>query len=226
MENNYLVLTPVDQAIITSCKIIVDGLAEYLGNGYEFVIHSLENLDQSVIKIINGHYSNRREGAPITDLALSMLEKIKANGDMQSNTYYNKNKKGVIMKSTTIPITGENNRIIGLLCINFYTNIPLSELLANFTPTFSTSSVEDDHIIENFSDNIDDLILAAVEDASNNVIKNPEISTINKNKEIIHILNEKGVFKLKDAVIKVAQHMGISKNTVYMHLRNMLNGNE
>lgn len=222
MENNYLILTPSDQAILTSCKIIVDGLAEYLGNGYEFVIHSLENLDQSVIKIINGHYSNRREGAPITDLALSMLEKIKAHGDMHSYSYYNKNKKGVVMKSTTIPITGENNRIIGLLCINFYTDISFTDLLANFTPTFSSSS-ENDHMIENFSDNIDELILIAVEEASNNVIKNPQISTINKNKEIIYMLNEKGIFKLKDAVIKVAYHMGISKNTVYMHLRNLSN---
>lgn len=225
MEKKYLILTPVDQAILASSKVIADGLSEYLGNGYEFVIHSLENLDQSVIKIINGHYSNRREGAPITDLALSMLEKIKAHGDMQSYSYFNKNKKGVVMKSTTIPIIGENNRIIGLLCINFYTDIPLIDILANFTPTFSSSS-EDDHIIENFSDNIDELIQNAVEEASNIVIKNPDISTSNKNKEIIHILNEKGVFKLKDAVIKVADYMGISKNTVYMHLRNMANENE
>ena len=43
----------------------MDGLALYLGEGYEFVLHSLEDLSHSVVKIINGHYSNRKPGAPI-----------------------------------------------------------------------------------------------------------------------------------------------------------------
>ena len=42
----------------------MDGLALYLGEGYEFVLHSLEDLSHSVVKIINGHYSNRKPGAP------------------------------------------------------------------------------------------------------------------------------------------------------------------
>ena len=40
-------------------------------------------------------------------------------------------------------------------------------------------------------------------------------------KEIISILHQKGIFNLKDAVVKVAHCMGISKNTVYMHVRNL-----
>ena len=48
----------------------MDGLALYLGEGYEFVLHSLEDLSHSVVKIINGHYSNRKPGAPITDFLL------------------------------------------------------------------------------------------------------------------------------------------------------------
>ena len=54
MEKANIALTEVDKMILESCKTVVDGLADYLGDGYEFVLHSLENLDQSVIKIING----------------------------------------------------------------------------------------------------------------------------------------------------------------------------
>ena len=42
-----------------------------------------------------------------------------------------------------------------------------------------------------------------------------------KNKEIVAILYQKGIFNLKDSVITIANHLGISKNTVYMHIRNM-----
>lgn len=40
------------------------------------VLHSLEDTEHSVIKIINGHHTGRTEGMPITDLALQMLEEI------------------------------------------------------------------------------------------------------------------------------------------------------
>ena len=52
-------------------------------------------------------------------------------------------------------------------------------------------------------------------------MKNSEISLTNKNKEIVIRLEEKGIFNIKDAVIKVAEQLEISKNTVYMHLRNI-----
>ena len=58
------------------------------------------------------------------------------------------------------------------------------------------------------------------------VIKNRKInddksiSNGNKNKEIIRILYKQGLFKIKDSVIKIANKLGISKHTVYLHLRN------
>lgn len=71
-----IVLTETDRMILESYKNLLEGLSAYLGNAYEFVLHSLENYDRSVIKIINGFHTGRTEGAPITDLALSMLEEI------------------------------------------------------------------------------------------------------------------------------------------------------
>ena len=222
MKDNYLILTEADKLILSSYKVLIDGLDNYLGTGYEFVIHSLENLDKSVIKIVNGHYTGRVEGAPITDFALSMLEKLKENNDLKSVSYFNKSKTGVIMKSTTIPIIGENERIIGLLCMNFYMDTPFSEIVAKFTPDFKQASEStEDIVVENFAESIDDIILEALEDAKLKVMHNQNISASNKNKEIIHVLNSKGIFNMKDSVIKVAAFMGVSKNTVYMHIRNL-----
>ena len=73
MEQTEIVLTPAERLILNSYRDLVCGLEDYLGIGYEIVLHSLESMEHSVIAIANGHYTNRHEGSPITDLALDML---------------------------------------------------------------------------------------------------------------------------------------------------------
>lgn len=57
MDIPYIELTATDRQILNSYALMLDGLGAYLGEGYELVLHSLESLDHSVIKIINGHYT-------------------------------------------------------------------------------------------------------------------------------------------------------------------------
>lgn len=219
MGRNYITLTATDNLILESYKVMIDGMAEYLGEGYEIILHSLQNLDKSVVKIINGHYTGREEGASITDLALSMLAKIEESNEVKSLCYFTKNKAGVTLKSATIPIVGEHNRIIGLLCMNFHTEIAFAKMLSSFMPGASNSN----QIMENFTDNVDDLVSAALEEAKNKILPNPAISPTNKNKEIICILHQKGIFNIKDSVVKISELLNISKNTVYLHIRNLEN---
>ena len=219
MGRNYITLTATDNLILESYKVMIDGMAEYLGEGYEIILHSLQNLDKSVVKIINGHYTGREEGAPITDLALSMLAKIEESNEVKSLCYFTKNKAGVTLKSATIPIVGEHNRIIGLLCMNFHTEIAFAKMLSSFMPGASNSN----QIMENFTDNVDDLVSAALEEAKNKILPNPALSPTNKNKEIICILHQKGIFNIKDSVVKISELLNISKNTVYLHIRNLEN---
>ncbi|WZL73007.1 PAS domain-containing protein [Clostridiaceae bacterium 35-E11] len=221
MCEKEIVLTKTDLEILNSYKEMVVGLGSYLGSGYEITVHSLEDFHHSVVQIINGHYSGRNVGSPITDFALSMLSKIERSDDKTAITYFNKNKNNVLLKSTTIPILGENERIIGLLCINFYTNIPLSDILCQLIPQDATN--EETKSIENFTDDIDDLILNALNEVKKEVLDNPSISSSNKNKEIIISLEHRGIFNIKDSISKIADLLNISKNTVYMHLRNLKN---
>lgn len=55
-------------------------------------------------------------------------------------------------------------------------------------------------------------------EARSSVMNNPAIPSVNKNKEIIGILNSKGLFNIKDSVNSVAKALDISRNTVYLHL--------
>lgn len=217
MEDSYIELTKQDRLILESYKILLDGLADYLGEGYELILHSLENLDKSVIKIINGHYTGRSEGAPITDLALNMLKKISNSQTPQASSYFSHSKNGALLKSTTIPIVGENQKIIGLLCMNLHTEISFLKMVSTFLPNEPDFKPQQ----ETFAENVDDLIVSTLTTARAHVLNNPDISSSNRNKEIIAYLYEKGIFKMKDSVIKVATLLGISKNTVYMHIRNL-----
>lgn len=218
MRTHGIELTTIDRMILQSYCNIIDGLAEYLGKSYELVLHSLENLDHSVIHIVNGGHTGRKIGAPITDKALRMLDVIEHDNKTQV-TYFSKNKKGEPLKSTTLAITGENKRIIGLLCMNFYMNSSFADFIASFTipETISTNMNSD----ENFAENVDDLIFSSMASARESVQNDSSILPSNKNKAIIKILYDHGIFNIKDAVIKVAILMNISKNTVYMHLRNL-----
>jgi predicted transcriptional regulator YheO len=209
----------VDHIILNSYKIVMEGLSNYLGDGYEFVLHSLEDLDHSVVKIINGQHTGRKEGAPITDIALRMSSEI-TNHQQNYISYHTRNRKGEPLKATTIAIRGERDRVIGLLCINFYLNTPLFEFISSLSDaTFAKAGF----ISENFVENSTELITEIVLQIKKEVDSNKEIPLSLKNKEIISILYNQGIFNLKDAVAKVSKTLKISSNTVYMHLRKCQN---
>lgn len=218
MTQPNIVFTPEDRCILESYKTTVEGFAEYLGEGYEVVLHSLENLNHSVIKIINGHHTGRKEGAPITDLALDMLNRIQTEGLPGHISYFTHNKKGEPLKSTTITIAGTEGKIIGLLCINFYLNTPVSSIIADLHPV-ETSGRK--YQSENYADKPQELVARAVSEAIEQVKLNPAIPASLKKREIISILDEQGIFQFKDSVIQVAELLTVSKNTVYLHLRNL-----
>lgn len=218
MKQLCVSLTHTDRLVLESYKTLADGLCDYLGSCYEVVLHSLEDMDKSVIKILNGFHTGRSEGAPITDLALEMLSRIKETNDAHYISYLCKNKKDEPLRSSTIAIKGEHDRIIGLLCINFYLNSPFNDVIKNFYVEHNPASFP---INENFADDVEDIIEKAVNQARQRVLADDRITVSLKNREIVLELYRKGIFNLKDGVYRTAELLNISKNTVYMHLRNL-----
>ena len=218
---SYLRLSEVDKQILHSHALMLDGLGNFFGITHEVILHSLENLESSAIKVINGHFSNRKEGAPITDMALKMLSQVESEHDYAVKPYYNKNQKGVILKSSTIPVIGENDRIIGLICINMHLEMPLIDYLQDLLPSGQQNDMSQElKNSEHFSDNIDELITTSLTKVKQAVESDPNVSHLNQNKEIVIRLYDQGIFNLKDSVIKIADRLGISKNTIYLHIRN------
>ena len=229
MKENNLKLTKVDRTILESYRCMLDGLSHYLGTSYELVLHSLEDYNHAAIKVINGFHTGRSEGAPITDLALEMLEKIEEHKEpLQGITYFGKNKKGEPLKSATLVVRGENQRIIGLLCMNCYLNTPTMDFLKSFIPPEKVQEILPSPVAslpaESYSTNTSELVEKMVQQEQQTVMADSAVIFTNKNKEIIRRLYAKGVFNLKDAVLKTSQILNVSKNTVYLHLRNIESG--
>ncbi|KAF7964188.1 hypothetical protein AWV80_41150 [Cupriavidus sp. UYMU48A] len=209
-------LSAAERLILQSYCTLLDGFASYFGGGYEFVLHSMESLDHSVIKIVNGHHTGRKIGAPVTDLALSMLARLEAQGGATYVTYGNRTKRGEPLHSSTIAIKGEKGRTIGLLCINFYLNTPLNQI---FSDLFKTTLESNGNVKENFAANVEETVSEAVQAARRRVEAQDGRNALIENKKIVEDLYCQGIFKLKGAVQTVAESLGISKNTVYLHLR-------
>jgi len=59
MEHYHVILSKTDRYILESYHDIAEYMADFWGEGCEVVIHNLERLDNSVMKIVNGYHSSR-----------------------------------------------------------------------------------------------------------------------------------------------------------------------
>ncbi len=72
--------TNEDREALKSYYRLADTIADLIGPHCEVVIHSFESLENSVVKIVNGHHTGRKIGSPITDLGLRMWSRFEKNG--------------------------------------------------------------------------------------------------------------------------------------------------
>lgn len=97
---------------------LVEFLGYALGPSYEIALHDLTDKDKSIIAIANGHVSGREVGAPLTNVALSILrDKSYEQADYRVNSY-GVSVNGKDLRSSTFYIK-EGGELTGLLCINF-----------------------------------------------------------------------------------------------------------
>ncbi|MBE2895118.1 helix-turn-helix transcriptional regulator [Spirabiliibacterium falconis] len=215
-------LTRVDKLILQSYEPVLAMLKNFLGEQCEAVLHSLDDLHHSVINIVNPHLTGRRIGSPITNTALQMLKKMNEEHVFVTESYFTHTKSGQKMRSITQAIIGENERVIGLLCVNLNLDTSLNQFMSFLlTPNQSSKPMVEQAIEqEQFAESIDDLFTQTISKVLEDIHTRSDITANNKNKVIISRLYSQGLFELKGAVKIVATILNISQHTVYLHLRN------
>ncbi len=223
--------TDEDRHLIANFVPLVDGLASLLGTGCEVVLHAFDQLDASVIKIANGHVTGREAGAPATDFALAQLRQTTVHPQEQGpqeqgpqeqvswRSYFSRNRQGQLLKSASMTIRNRQQQPIGMLCVNFSLDAPLSSLLAALSLPGMANSLDTVPVgleNESFANSVDDLVAQVMA----KVDADTRLPASARNKAIITTLYDRGLFEIKEAAHRVAERLAISRHTVYLHIRN------
>lgn len=204
-----------DRRVLKALEPVVDAIATLFGNNCEVLIHSLEDLSRSVVKIANGHVTGRSLGSPITDLGIKTIRNADDSSSDVVGSYFSKTSTGKTLKSVTALIRNEN-KPIGMLCINLDLSVPLEDVLNTFAVNWTGRGVESP---ENFAMSSEELIHVTLDKAIEKMSRERQISANTRNKKIVQELHQQGIFDIKGAVDMVAKELGVSRYTIYNYLR-------
>lgn len=209
---------------IRSYLPLVDFIAEIACPGSEVVLHDVRNKDKSLVAIRNGQISGRDIGEPMTDFASRILSRGQRENKNYLTNYIGKaGNSGKFLKASTYFIRDDNNEIIGMLGIN--TDISaFSEMHRILTQIMA---VEDDIRSDSPEDNsredkdisVKEMVNAVMEQILNAYVVDASHMTGEEKREVVDILNERGVFLLKGTIAEVAQRLEVSEQTVYRYLK-------
>jgi len=212
--------TDEDKNILKSHEAIVDAIAAFLGTSCEVTLHSLEDVDHALIKIVNNEHTKRKPGHPLTDQGKQILEDFKASGKQDKSHYTTTSASGDPMRSLFTVITNKE-KPIGLIGINYNMNTPLSEFISTFS-IFNQNRLKEEHSEHSSAPtSVEEMIHDAVSEMITNISTNINIPNHEKNKYIVYGLYDKGIFDIKGSVIMVAKELKLSKFTIYSYIREL-----
>ncbi|MEG6616825.1 PAS domain-containing protein [Peptococcaceae bacterium 1198_IL3148] len=194
---------------------VAEGIVQTFGKNCEVAIHDLLRPESSLI-YVTGTVTNRKIGAPATNI---VLENLRKHGHDCEDLigYKNVTKDGRVLKSSTIYVRDDDGKIIGCLCINY----DISELIVhkNYMEQFMAFG-------EKFQNETSEFFASDITEVLDNMIEQViaktalPVAMMQKEDKISVVLelDDKGVFMIKGAVDKVAAMLGVSRYTIYNYL--------
>ena len=203
-------------------------LSAALGDNCEIALHDLTSKDQEIVAISNNPISGREVGAKLSNLSLHYLEeKQYLNHDYVMN-YKTVGNDGKLMRAATYFIKEEGRETpVGMLCINV--NISNLEYLTSTIKKILGIKEEKD--IEFKMDNPVEILSSPLDEMIDMYIKEclekmgfpsyflAERLNVDEKIKVVKYLQEKGTFKVKGAIVLVAEKLAVSEPTVYRYLK-------
>lgn len=202
----------MSREILRKYEVVVDFLADYLGENTEVVLHDVQDVEHSIIKIRNGHINDRKVNDPITDFALKTLKNASDDKGYKAN-YIGLSTDNKRLKCATLFIKDDNSKIIGMLCVNTLVEdiIAATELISSMMLNINTIN----HHEEQFGQNLDDMTNSIIGTTLAKYDHNVHDLSSHDKQEIIKELNDEGLFLLKGSIPKTAEALNISSPSVY-----------
>ena len=192
-------------------------LEQQLGYDSEIVLHDLTgDYNHTIISIRNSHITQRKIGDCGTNLGLEVLQG--KTGDQYN--YITHTKDGKTLRSSSMYIRDDENKVIGSLCIN--TDITDYQKVVEKLKRLTHNHEEniDEFFNGNVGDLLDDLITNAIDKVDT------PVSAMNRKEKIacIKYLEEKGAFQISKSGERVCEVLQISKYSLYSYLDKIRNG--
>jgi len=201
--------------ILKSYMPVVEGIAKTFGKNCEVVLHDFSKMDRSIIAIANGHVTGRSIGAPLFE---SIIKDVLREDIMEDKiNYTGKSAEGRVLKSSTVFIKDENEKVIGCLCINF----DLSELVVSkrvIDDLIQTESVESEKIQDESTNIVNDVLTDIVKNTLEKSGKPVAYMGKEEKVNIVKDLDYQGAFLIKGAIDYVAKVLCVSRYTIYNYL--------
>lgn len=200
------------------CKIM-DMIAEQMGPDCEVVLHDMrKGFDNTIVKICNGHVTNRGIGGCGTNIGLEKLKDSKA--DVDHYSYMTQLKNGHLLKSSTMYLRDTKGKIIGAICINqdITELVAASHAISKVTGFHYESPRKDAHGDEIFVNNVGDLINHFINEWQSNCGKPAAMMSREEKISAVEFFDSKGAFLITKAGDKISEFLHISKFTLYQYL--------
>lgn len=202
---------------------LVHFLGAFLGPSCEVVLHDTSSKEQSVLAIANNHITGRKEGAPLTDLALKFVLNREYEHRDWVMGYTALSKDNRPLHSATFFIRDTAGELAGMLCLNMdiadlLTARDILNRMARVVQPEAPEPGTADHS-EIFSDSIEDLTEQLITQVVQAADIPPERMTAAEKMEIVRTLHTRGVFLLKGTVSVVANLLVASEATIYRYLQ-------
>lgn len=201
---------------LTHLKQIAHGIAQQFGQNCEVAIHDLKanSLENTVVYIENGHVTQRNIGDGPSHVVLEASRKDPSKLKDRYG-YLTRTQDGRILKSSTIYIREEDDKVRYVFSINY----DITGLLAVDSSIKSLISTEPEtkapeKITQNVNDLLDDLIEESV------AMCGKPVALMTKEEKVtaIQFLNDAGAFLITKSGDKVSKYFGISKYTLYSYI--------
>lgn len=203
-------------------------LSAALGDNCEIALHDLTSKDQEIVAISNNPISGREVGAKLSNLSLHYLEeKQYLNHDYVMN-YKTVGNDGKLMRAATYFIKEEGREMpVGMLCIN----VNISDLEYLTSTIKKILGIKEEKDIEFKMDNPVEILSSPLDEMIDMYIKEclekmgfpsyflAERLNVDEKIKVVKYLQEKGTFKVKGAIVLVAEKLAVSDPTVYRYLK-------
>ena len=195
---------------------VVELLEQQMGNNLEIVLHDLRKpYEHTIVDIRNGHISGREIGGCGSDRGLEVMRGTVKNGD--EFNYITRTPDGKVLRSSSLYFRDDTDKVVASLCVHqdITDTLKMESLLHGMNKYAPDGQGQRNEVL---AGNIQELMNRLIEESLQTIGKPAAEMTRAEKKEMVRLLDKKGLFLITYSGETVCEVLDISKYTLYKYL--------